>query len=325
MGITSLGLGLLPTYATIGIFAPILMIVLRLTQGLAIGGELPSTIVYVSESMPTQRGIAIGTIFASTISGLLLGTLLNLLLTHVFTQEQMNHFGWRIPFLLGAVLCLIAYKVRRQLHETQSFSHLKKHFSFPLQELLQHHLSSLIIGIGLVSLVAASILLALIFMPTYLITLLGFAPKQVSLAISICTIFSVIFTYLTGCLADRFGTHRVLRKGIPIFILCAGACYFMLYKGVQPLLALPAFAILQGALTSLPLIILFDLFPTSIRLTGVALSYNIAFVLFGGLIPITMTALIEYTKRPYSMPFIAVIVVSVITLCALKWHLHRAK
>ena len=128
MGVASLGIGFLPTYASIGIWAPILMVLLRLLQGLAIGGELPSTIVYVTESIPEQRGYAIGGTFTGALAGLIPGMLLNILMTHTLTAEQLNNFGWRIPFIIGGLLCFIAYQIRRKLHETSAFMALNFHY-----------------------------------------------------------------------------------------------------------------------------------------------------------------------------------------------------
>ena len=132
MGLASLGLGLVPTYAQIGVWAPILMLLFRLIQGLAIGGELPSMIVYVSESIPNQRGLAMGGIFSGTVTGLLPGMLINLLITHYLTAEQISRFGWRIPFIVGGLLCVVAYQVRKKLHETVAFTNLQQHDRFPI-------------------------------------------------------------------------------------------------------------------------------------------------------------------------------------------------
>ena len=118
MGVSSLGMGLLPTYAQIGLFAPALMLLFRLIQGLAIGGELPSMIVYVSESMPHKRGFGLGGAFSGTVAGLIPGMLINLLIVHWLSVEQINSFGRRIPFLFGGLFCFIGFLIRRELHET---------------------------------------------------------------------------------------------------------------------------------------------------------------------------------------------------------------
>lgn len=316
MGVASLGLGLLPTYAQIGIWAPIFMIILRLLQGLAIGGELPSMIVYVTESIPNQRNIAVGGIFSGTVSGLIPGMLINIFITHYLTLEQISRFGWRIPFILGGLLCFVAYQVRRKLHETTAFSKLKTHKKFPLGELIKHHFGKVLIGIGLVSMVATPILLAIIFMPTYLIKLLHFNPEQVSNTILFVTVLSAVSTYVTGLLANRFSLYQFMRNATLFIILAATICYFMLFKNYNLTVALSIFALFQGSLVTLSIICISYLFPIEIRLTGVALSYNLAFVFFGGMIPIIMTTIIEHTQMVYMAPVICMLVVALIALVA---------
>lgn len=317
MGVASLGLGLLPTYADIGIWAPIIMVLLRLLQGLAIGGELPSMIVYATESIPHQRGHAIGGIFSGTVSGLLPGMLINLLITHCFTLQQIHYFGWRIPFILGGFLCLVAYQVRRKLQETTAFSHLKQHAQFPFGELIKHHFGKMLIGVGLVSMMATPIILAIIFMPTYLTTILKFNPEQVSNTMLFVTALSVLSIYIMGLMADRYSPYKLMRNGIFMIVLAAATCYFMLAKGYSLTLALTIFAIFQGALVVFPPILLSYLFPIQIRLSGVALSYNLAFVFFGGLTPIAVTAIIEHTHMLYMAPFMCILMVSFVALFAL--------
>lgn len=115
MGISSLGIGLLPTYEQIGMAAPIALLFLRLLQGLALGGELPSTFVYVSETMPNKRGSGIGLTMTGVNSGLLLGMVVNELLNFMYTKAELIEFGWRIPFIFGGILCLVSYKIRKTL------------------------------------------------------------------------------------------------------------------------------------------------------------------------------------------------------------------
>ena len=320
MGFASIGLGVLPTYNQIGILAPCSMIILRLCQGLAIGGELPSMIVYATESIPNKRGLAMGIIFSGTVSGLIPGMLINILITHLLTVEQINTFGWRIPFILGGLLCFIAYQIRRKLHETSAFTHLKQHNKFPLLELIRHHFGKLIIGTGLISIMATPIILAIIFMPTYLTKILKYSTSEVSNTIFFTTILSVTSTYAMGLLANRFSVIQLMQKSLFGIVISSALCYFMLYKGYNLVVALFLFTIFQGTLMTLPPILLSYLFPVQIRLTGVALSYNLAFVLFGGLTPIIVTALIAQTQMFYMTPFICVLVVSFISLIAFYYY-----
>ena len=318
MGVASLGMGLLPTYAQIGIWAPILMVTLRLLQGLAIGGELPSTIVYAAESIPNQRAVALGTIFSIVIAGLIPGMLINVFLTHYLSVEELNHFGWRIPFIIGGLLCIVAYQVRRKLHETKAFSHLKQHDKFPLATLIENNFSKLMIGVGLVSIMATPIILAIIFMPTYLTRILKYNSGQVSSTIIFTTVLSVLCVYMMGVLASRFSPYKLMRNCTVGLVLASAICYFMLFKGYNLMLALSIFTIFQGLLVTMPPIMLSYLFPVKIRLTGVALSYNLAFVIFGGLTPVVVTTIAQHTQRVYMAPFICILITALVALFALK-------
>jgi MFS family permease len=293
------------------------MLLLRLLQGLAIGGELPSMIVYVAESLPEQRGVAMGGIFAGTVGGLLPGMLINIFLTHCLTPQQIYQFGWRIPFIFGSLLCFIGYQVRNKLHETAAFSNLKKRYKFPLGELMRHHFGKVLIGAGLVSIVATSMILAIIFMPTYLTKILKFNPSQVSNIILCTTVLSIISTYTIGQLSTRFSLYVLMKNCLIMLIIASAACYLMITNNYCLPFALALFAIAQGAVVCLPPIFLSYLFPLPIRLSGVALSYNIAFVFFGGLTPIAVTTLIEYTHWLTMAPFICILFVTLVASVAL--------
>lgn len=318
MGIASLGMGLLPTYAQIGIYAPILMLLFRLIQGLAIGGELPSMIVYISESMPEKRGYGMGGIFSGTVAGLIPGMLINLVIVHYFTPIQIESFGWRIPFILGGFLCFIAYRVRRELHETSAFNKLKKHEAMPLVELIKNHLDKVVIGVGLISVMAMSIILAIIFMPTYLTKIVKLSPVIASNAILVAAIASVSAIYAMGVLANKFDCYKLMRNSLGLLIFTAVTCYYLISIDSNVMIALSLFAIAQGFLVPLATLFLSDLFPTQIRLTGVALSYNISFVLFAGLTPIIVTSLIEKTGLVYAVPVACLMVVVMFSYWALR-------
>ncbi len=320
MGIASLGLGLLPTYATIGLWAPALMLLLRLLQGLAIGGELPSMIVYIAESLPKQRGIAMGGIFAGTVGGLIPGMAINFLITHYLTHTQIDLFGWRIPFLLGGLLCFVGYQVRSKLHETAVFNNLKKRASFPLRTLLKHHLGKIFIGIGLISIIATPIPVGIIFMPTYLIKILNMNSIQVSNSIFITTLFYPVAIFMMGLLADRFSHYVLMRNCTLLLILATATCYFMIFEKYNLTLALMIFTLFSGALICLPPLLLSNLFPAEIRLSGVALSYNIANALVGGLTGIVLTSFIGWTHRPYLVPFLWVFFIALIALCSVGYY-----
>ena len=318
MGFASIGLGVSPTYSQIGIFAPILMVVFRLIQGLAIGGELPSTIVFGTESIPNQRGFAMGVIFAITIAGLLLGMIINSLIVNTLSTNQINSFGWRIPFILGGLLCIVAYQIRNKLHETVAFKNLVHHDNPPIIELLKHHTSKILIGIGLASTMATPIALALIFMPTYLIKIVKLDPTIIGNSMLIATACSITATLCIGILADRINIFKLFKTLLVLLLIAAAICYYMISKQMNIVFAVTLFAIIQGALVALPPTLLSYIFPVHIRLSGIALSYNISFVIFAGLTPILITALIEQMHMIYLVPVLWIALTTFIAFIALN-------
>lgn len=321
MGVASVGIALLPTYEQIGIYAPALMLLFRLIQGLAIGGELPSMIVYVSESMPDKRAQGMGGIFSGTVAGLIPGMLINLAIVKFLTPEAINSYGWRIPFLVGGLLCFIAYRVRRELHESIAFKKVHKHESLPFAELLQHHLGKVMIGAGLVSIMATPIILAIIFMPTYLTKIVKVDPTAVSQAVLIATFISVASIYIMGKLLNTQNLFKLSYISLVGLLFSAVICYSMIAMNLNLIIALAIFAVFQGFLVTIPPIFLSHLFPIEVRLTGVALSYNISFVLFGGVTPIVVTSMIEKTGMIYFTP----VLVLLVSILFVAWAISKCK
>lgn len=322
MGIASLGMGLLPTYDQIGIYAPAFMLLFRLIQGLAIGGELPSMIVYASECMPNKRGFAMGGVFSGTVAGLIPGMLINILILETLSKESILSFGWRIPFIIGGLLCIVAYFVRKELHETAAFKKVKDHNVTPIFEVLQCHLGKVVIGAGLVAIMATPIILLIIFMPTYLTKLIHLDPKLAGNAVLIASVVSVISIYITGILANRYDPHKIMRNCLYLIVISGLICYFTISTKSNLLIAgMIIFAVFQGALVTLPAVIISYLFPVNIRLTGVALSYNISFVIFGGLTPIVITSIIAKTGWLYLAPICILVVTAIYSL----WSLNQAR
>jgi|SRR6185437_12351855 len=316
MGVASLSIGLLPTYSQIGILAPILLLFFRLIQGLAIGGELPSVIVYVTESMPDKRGFGVGGIYTGTISGLIPGMLINFVIIHYLSIDQINSFGWRIPFILGGLLCFIAYQVRKKLHETKAFQRIKEKDKFPFIELLRHHFKEVVIGAALGSIMAVPLALVSVFMPTYLHKIVGLPMRGISSAILIATIISAVSVYLMGALANKFNLVKLIIGSTILVIIAAIFCYYGIAHSYNLTLSIGIFAIFQGAIITLPPIFMSYLFPAHVRLSGVALSYNIASVIFVGLTPIIVTSIIGKTGWVFVAPVLWLMFVAVISIIA---------
>jgi len=192
MGISSLGIGFTPTYYQIGHLASIILICLRLLQGLALSGELPSIYVFIYESLSKNKALAFGIVMFGANSGLLLGTIVNKIVNYSFTYDQVLSFGWRIPFILGGVLCIFSYYIRKSLTETNDFIHIENKISNPLYYVLKKHFANFIATIGLSASMSAFVFIGMIFMPTYLKEFLHVDLMHISSIMTITLIVSVI-------------------------------------------------------------------------------------------------------------------------------------
>jgi MFS family permease len=317
MGLASLGIGLLPGYAKIGIWAPILLLTFRLVQGLALGGELPSMIVYVTESMPDKRGYAIGGVLSGTDAGLLLGALANLVIVHTLTHQQIQSFGWRIPFILGGLLCFVSYQIRKKLHETTAFVKNDAKPKFPFIDVLKNYPLQVILGAGIAGVMGAFVMLSIIFMPTFLVQIAKINRPDLSSILLISTVVTVVSAYLMGIIANKFNQAQVTKYTLIIAIPLSLISYIMISHQYCLVLALCILTMLQGFFATLAPLMISYIFPTHIRLTGVALAYNMGHTIFGGMAPIIVTAAISATGLIYMVPLgyiLAVVIIGLISL-----------
>ncbi len=320
MGASSLGIGLLPTYASIGYAAPIGLLVLRLLQGLALGGELPSTYVYISESMPQKRGSGFGITMTGVNAGLLLGMAINQLLNLSFNTEQLTAYGWRIPFIIGGALCLISYKIRKTLQETAAFNKIHDKPEFPLAYLFKHNLPQMIAGIATTGIMSSLVVIAIIFMPTYLHKMLHIDNRLISQIMPIAMILNVITIYITGRIANHVTPYIILRNLIIASAILVPTSYWLIDAG-HIAAGVIILAILEGVAAMIIPYLITCLFPAKIRLTGVAMSYNIGFTIFGGMAPIIISSSIQSGHGIYQTPLIFMTVI----LLVCSFGLYYAK
>lgn len=281
MGLSSLGIGLLPTYAQIGMIAPCCLLFLRLVQGLALGGELPSTYVYINETIVKSRGLAFGITMAGVNGGLLLGMLINFILNQTLTTQQLIDFGWRLPFIVGGLLCLISYQIRKALQETGVFSKIHAKARIPLMNLFRFHFKSFLIGTAITALMSSLVVATIIFMPTYLQNILKVDRHEVGPMMTLLMVVNVTVIYLTGRLSQRHTPFKLISCLAILCLFCVPISYFFISNS-KLLFGLLTLGALQGASAMLVPYILTTLFEPEVRLTGVALSYNMGFTLFGG-------------------------------------------
>lgn len=306
MALPSLLISILPTYRIGGIFATILLVLLRIVQGLAIGGEIPGAITFTIESvLKDKRGLACALIFFGFSSATLLAQFIVGLFQYAFTQRQFDLYGWRIPFLIGSILGVIGIYLRRKLNETPVFKEYKisyQKIKVPIYHVLHQHYKEILSGMFIICFGAISMFLLFIYMPLYL------TDYQITLhsnyAINSLNTYNLLYFALlipiSGRLSDIYGRSKlimisafgILISSILIFNILISGTYDEIMLAM--LLASTFFAFAAGSYGAL----LPELFPTSVRYTGVAICYNISFAFFGGTTPLIATYLIKITNYP---------------------------
>lgn len=304
MAIATLGIGLVPSYHAIGITAPISILVLRIIQGLSVGGEIPGAIAYVSESILEKKGLACGIVFACLTMGIVLGSLVQAILSTMFSAEQMQSFGWRIPFIIGGVLGFLSYLFRRGMDESPLFKAIEhKVEKFPLQLVLKREFINAFSGFLMTGLGAGIITVLFLFLPAYLTKILRYTDKNLLWFTTGAILLASLLCIPFGAVTDKISGKKLLYGLIPLSVILPLIIFyfynFHLNLGVW---ALALSALLTGFAWGIIPNFLSMLFPTTLRYSGIAFSYNIGFAIFGGLTPLIVTFLIYKTGSTFGAP-----------------------
>ena len=298
MAVPTLLIGLLPTYASIGLAAPLLLLLLRVAQGAAVGGEVPGAWVFVSEHVPARHiGYACGTLTAGLTMGILLGSLMATGTNSVFTPQQVLDYGWRLPFVLGGVFGLGAMYLRRWLHETPVFTELKQRKALaaelPLKAVLREHRSAVVLSMLLTWMLSAAIVVVILMTPTLLQKGYGFDARTALMANTAATLCLAVGCVVAGVLADRLGARRMLIGGALLLAVCTYVFYTTVK--VRPDLLLPLYALLGFAVGVVGVVpsVMVRAFPAPVRFSGLSFSYNLAYAVFGGLTPVMVTLMLK--------------------------------
>lgn len=301
MAIPTVLVGLLPVHASIGSTAAVLLILLRLIQGLSVGGELIGSMSYLVETAPkNRRGLAGSWSVCGAVSGILLGSLVASALGSLLSEEAMNQWGWRVPFLMGIVIFAVGRWLRRTLVESDEFKNADKEepdAPLPIIAVLRDmpgrvlHLSTSIL------LFAASFYLLFVWMPTYLSTIVT-PPVEHAMAINtVAMVLLLIMIPLGGRLSDSIGRKPVMLTATALMGLLVYPAFLILDQGIM-LYALAIqllFAVLMGLIQGPLPAFMVECFPVKVRYTAIGLSYNITLAIFGGTAPLVSTWLIQAT------------------------------
>lgn len=322
-------IGLLPTYAEAGIIAPILLTIIRLLQGLSLGGEFAGSITYIVEHAPAKRrGWAGSASLVSLILGFLLGSLVVNASISLMGHEAFEAWGWRVPFLGGIIIGLVGFYIRRHCEESPIYEDAKQNNNIsktPVREAFTKHPWAMLQGFALYMTVT---------MPFYLTSVyfISFSQKQLDVSIdnslnfNVYNMLAMLFAMpFSAWLSDRLGRRKIMMSAA-IAMFFATPLLFTQFVLGAPLLNIGIsqfiFAVLVGIYAGPVPAVLVEMFPTNIRFTGMAIAYNLAAAVFGGTAPMVCEWLIRTTGSNYSLGWY-VMFCNICSLTALYYYKDR--
>ena len=318
-------IGLLPSYATIGILAPILLILARMVQGFAVGGEFGGATAFMVEYAPEgKRGLYGSWQFFTQGASLIVGLMIAGGLTAVVSEQALFSWAWRLLFLIALPMGLIGLYMRLKLEDTPAFQAVQEHHEVkqaPLKETLRAHGKNLLKVIGL-TWPLTGLTYLLIFMPTYLSEQLGLSISLGFTAVILGTVAYCVVVTLAAVLSDRIGRRKPFLIAGPVLAAITSVPVFMLIgTGSFPaiVLALVIVSLALGIVSGVYAAAMCEVFPTSVRYSSLSLGYSVAVSIFGGTTPFIFTALLAATGNPLSPAFYLVAAAVVGTVAALTF------
>ncbi|MCX6489719.1 MAG: MFS transporter [Rhodococcus sp.] len=327
MGIACGVLGMLPTHSSVGVLAPILLVIIRLAQGFSAGGEIGGAATYIAESAPPNRrgffgsftpvGSTLGFAVAAAVVGVV---------ALITTDDQMSSWGWRIPFLLALPLAFVCLRVRLKLEDSPEFEEMaakNEVAKSPLSDVVKKQPWSVLHVVGIAIAMNGSGYIGLTYFSVYLINDLGFSKDSVYWTSAIAIALACATFPLSGMLTDRFGRKPVLLSGyvayvviaLPVFMILGATssiivvgCVYFVYMVLNGVVQVPAFPLFT------------ELFPRAVRYTGVSLGFNIGTIAAGGTAPYVAAQLVESTGNAMSPAYwvMGVCVIGVLTVLTIK-------
>lgn len=291
MSLPTLLIGLLPTYAQVGVLAPLLLLAMRLVQGIAVGGEVPGAWVFVAEHVPRRRvGIACATLTAGLTAGILIGSLLAAWINATYTTAEVQAWVWRMPFVLGGVFGFIAVWLRRWLEETPVFVEMRERKQLarqlPVKQVLAVHRPAVVLSMLASWQLTAAIVVIVLLTPTLAQTSFGIDAATAFHGNSLATLALIAGCLAAGWAVDRFGVGRALLAGSLGLGVSAYALYGALVSGHHDqFVAWYALAGFCCGVTGVTPALMVAAFPPEVRFSGLSFSYNVAYAVFGGLTP----------------------------------------
>ncbi|MCT7662169.1 MFS transporter [Mycobacterium deserti] len=326
MSVSTLAIGLVPSYDTIGVFAPLLLLFLRCVQGFSAGGEYGSGACFLAEYAPDKhRGFVVSFLVWSVVVGFLLGSVTVTGLETLLSESAMDSYGWRIPFLIAGALGVVGLYIRLRLGDTPDFEQLRDEgevASSPLKEAMRTSWRPILQITGLVIVHNVGFYIVFTFLPSYFTKTLEFTKTDAFVSITIASLVAMILIPPLGALSDRIGRKPLLFAGALGFAIFAYPLFVLLNTGslVAAIAAHAALAAIESVFVCASLAAGAELFATRVRSSGYSIGYNVSVAVFGGTAPYVATWLVDRTGNDISPAYyvIAAAVATFLTVLTMR-------
>lgn len=316
MGVATVGIGLLPTYASIGVWAPVLLILLRLVQGLGVGAQWGGAALLLTEHSPVERRGFFGSMVQlGAVAGSALATGIFYVITSLMSQESFESWGWRLPFLAGVVVVFVGLYIQKRIEDTPVFQQMQQDAAStgavappkkqPVRDVLRHHPRAVIQAAGAFLVVNAAFYVLSTGMVDYGTRIVGLDRGTMLGLVLAAGITQVITIPLFGALSDRPGVRRrrlfligsvgIALWAFPLFTLVETGTPILVFLGL--FVAYTIHSMMYGPQAAMYA----EMFPSEVRFSGASLGYQVASIFAGGLAPIIMTSLLVATGGSWSV------------------------
>jgi len=306
MAISTFVIGLLPTYAQVGIAAPIMLVVVRLFQGLSTGGEFGGSSAYIVEFAPDHRRGFFGSFqLVGVATGFLLGSLTAALLNSALSPDDRLLWGWRLPFLFGITVGLVGAYMRWKISDTPKYNEIEEQGAVarsPLADALLRHPSETLLSFSSTLFNTVAYYIALIYMTNYMVTI-GKLPQATALWITTGSLaFMIVLLPGLGALSDRIGRRPLMIFACLAYVVLGVPFFLMASSGnvALTIIALVLMMVCYAPYAATCASFLTEITSTRVRYTSMSVGYNIAVAIFGGFAPFIATWLVRETGSPYA-------------------------
>ena len=331
MSASTLAIGLVPSYDSIGVLAPVLLLVLRCLQGFSAGGEYGSGACFLAEYAPDRhRGFVVSFLVWSVVVGFLTGAVTVTALETWLSEDAMNSYGWRIPFMIAGLLGVVGLYIRLKLGDTPEFESLRESGEVsqsPLREAVTTSWRPILQIIGLVVIHNVGFYVIYTFLPSYFTETLEFTKTDAFWSITVASLVGIVLIPPLGALSDRVGRKPLLIAGSLAFAVFAYPLFLLLNIGSlsAAIAAHAALAAIEAVFVSTSLAAGAELFATRVRSSGYSIGYNVSVAVFGGTAPYVATWLVSRTGNDIAPAYyvIAAAIVSFLTVLTMRETARR--